>query len=135
MATVPRLLSTIITAKNTSALQVAKASSIPSSSLTRYLAGETDLRSSSLIKVLENLGIDLESLLAKRMQDLLNESAESSELGEALETLVRESDPISARTILQTVAVRSNSNSKKAEEARRFVITQADKLKSVRANA
>ena len=129
------LLDTIIRLKRISQADLSEQIGINRSSMNRFLSGETDIRASSLIQILESLGIHLESLLENEIDRQIGKRKATS-VGEALETLVREADPVTARTILDSLAKQVKGTKNPSLQQALSVISELRlELKSVRRHA
>jgi hypothetical protein len=104
------LIETLIRLEGKTQVQISAQSGVPRANLCRFLAGETDMRLSSLTAVLKALDVDLNKCLEREIElRRLQERKSPETLGEAFETLIRYADPITVRTLLKTLSVRSKS--------------------------
>ncbi len=104
------------------------------SNLSKFLNGETDIRSSSLKQILNTVGVNLESILENKIDSLIGKKR-TDNVGQALEVLLANSDPMTARTILETLSNRSKKETNPAvAEALSVVAGYKSKLKSARKN-
>lgn len=110
-------------------------SGVHPSNLSKFLNGDSDIRSSSLVSILESLNISLEDILEREMDLLLGKKVSGTSLGAALETLVKEADPITAKTLLDSLSTRmKNRENKMINSALSVVNHFKSKLKTVRRN-
>lgn len=132
MDRVHTLLDTIIRLQRRSQTEVCAEAGVHPSNLSKYLSGETDIRSSSLRQILKSLGISLETILEDQI-DILIGKKRSESVGQALEVLLSKADPMTARTLLDTLSKRSvPKNDPAAAQALSVVNGYRAKFKSVR---
>lgn len=79
--------------------------------LSRYLNEATELRGESLVSVLKALGADVDTLVKREINKALGNEDEGS-IGEDVKVLLQNLDPISRRTILDTLISSSQKNQK-----------------------
>lgn len=133
MSRVPTLVDTIIRLKRHTQAEVSEKAGVHPSNLSKFLNGETDIRASSLTGILDSVGVNLESILENEI-DVLIGKKRSTTIGQALEVLLNQADPMTARTILETLSKRSASQSPAAHEALSVVNSYKSNLKSARRN-
>ncbi len=135
MDQVRTLIDTIIRLKRLSQAEVSNRSGVHPSNLSKFLNGETELRSGSLVEVLEALDIHLSAVLENQIEDLLGKR-KSASMGEAMETLLGEVDPVAAKTIIETLEKRVKARSHPGvKTALNVVKDYKANLKSVRSFA
>lgn len=83
------------------------------SNLSKFLNGDTDIRISSLEKILETLNINLSEVLELEIEKLSGRKSESKSIGQAIEVLLKASDPITAKTFIDSLSSRVKSKQKK----------------------
>lgn len=134
LSRVHTLVDTIIRLQRRSQTDVSERSGVHPSNLSKFLNGDTDIRSSSLKEILRAVGVNLESILEKEI-DVLIGKKRTDNVGQALEVLLGHSDPMTARTILETLSKRSKNETNPAvTEALSVVNGYKSKLKSARKN-
>lgn len=135
MSRVPALLDTVIHLRRASQIELAAQAGIHQSNLSRFLSGETDIRISSLEKILESLDLSLEAMLENEIDKLIGKNQSSNSLGAALELLLKETDPIAAKTLIETLTSRVKpSKNKTLSSALEIVQSYKTKIKTVRRN-
>lgn len=134
LSRVHTLVDTIIRLQRRSQTEVSADSGVHPSNLSKFLNGDTDIRSSSLKEILNVVGVNLESVLESKIDSLIGKKR-SDNIGQALEVLLSSADPMTARTILETLSKRSKSETTPAvTEALTVVNGFKSKLKSARKN-
>lgn len=134
MSRIPSLIDTMMRLKRSTQAQVAEKAKLHRSNLSRFLAGEIDMRMSSLESILKALDIDLEEILEREINQMVGKSNPKDTLGEALEILLKRTDPITARTMLESLAARSRKKDRQINDALSVVNSYKSKLRVVRGN-
>lgn len=134
MSRVPTLVDTIIRLKRHTQAEVSETAGVHPSNLSKFLNGETDIRASSLTGILDSVGVNLESILENEIDTLIGKKR-SSTVGQALEVLLNQADPMTARTILETLSKRAKEDAPAVHEALSVVNSYKAKLKPVRRKA
>ena len=114
MSRVASLIDTVVRLRRASQSELAVEAGIASSNLSRFLSGETDIRLSSLEKILKALDINLEDVVEAEIEKLLGRKKETNSVGHAIELLLKEADPISARTFIDSLSSRVKPKSGRA---------------------
>lgn len=135
MSRVAALIDTVIRLRRASQVDLAAKAGINPSNLSKFLSGDTDIRISSLEKILDSLEISLEDVLESEVEKLLGRKKENRSVGHALELLLQEADPISAKTFIDSLSARMKSKSKKEITAALTIVNDyKSKIKTVRRN-
>lgn len=135
MSRVAALVDTVIRLRRASQADLAERAGIHPSNLSKFLSGETDIRISSLEKILETLEISLEDVLESEVEKLIGRKKESKSVGQAIEYLLKEADPISAKTFIDSLSSRMKTKQKKEITAALDVVNEfKSKIKTVRRN-
>lgn len=135
MSRVAALVDTVIRLRRASQADLAERAGIHPSNLSKFLSGETDIRISSLEKILETLEISLEDVLESEVEKLIGRKKESKSVGQAIELLLKEADPISAKTFIDSLSSRMKTKQKKEITAALDVVNEfKSKIKTVRRN-
>ena len=135
MSRVAALIDTVIRLRRASQVDLAAKAGINPSNLSKFLSGDTDIRISSLEKILDSLEISLEDVLESEVEKLLGRKKENRSVGHALELLLQEADPISAKTFIDSLSARMKSKSKKEITAALMIVNDyKSKIKTVRRN-
>ena len=135
MSRVATLVDTVIRLRQASQADLAAKAGINPSNLSKFLSGETDIRISSLEKILETLEISLEEVLENEVEKLIGRKKESKSIGQAIELLLKEADPLSAKTFIDSLSSRIKSKQKKEITAALGVVNEyKSKIKTVRRN-
>lgn len=109
MSRIPMLVDSILRLKRMPQKQVAERAGLNPSNLNKFLNGHTDIKLSSLQSILDTAEIDIESLLEHELEKLMGSKKKTESVGEAFETLISATDPITAKTIIESLANRSKS--------------------------
>lgn len=135
LSRVAALVDTVIRLRRASQADLAERAGIHPSNLSKFLSGETDIRISSLEKILDTLDISLEEVLELEVEKLIGRKRESKSVGQAIELLLQEADPISAKTFLDSLSSRMKTKQKKEVTAALGVMNDfKSKIKTVRRN-
>jgi DNA-binding Xre family transcriptional regulator len=135
LSRVAALIDTVIRLRRASQVDLAAKAGINPSNLSKFLSGDTDIRISSLEKILDSLEISLEDVLESEVEKLLGRKKENRSVGHALELLLQEADPISAKTFIDSLSARMKSKSKKEITAALMIVNDyKSKIKTVRRN-
>jgi transcriptional regulator with XRE-family HTH domain len=100
--TLHNLVNTVIRLRNLTQAELAEKAGLHETNLSKILNGESDIRSSSLTRVLAVLGLHTESLIEAEIDRLVGRQ-KSVSTGEAFEILLRNTHPLAARTIVDTL--------------------------------
>lgn len=135
LSRVAALVDTVIRLRRASQADLADRAGIHPSNLSKFLSGDTDIRISSLEKILETLEISLEEVLENEVEKLIGRKKESKSVGQAIELLLQEADPISAKTFIDSLSSRMKTKQKKEVTAALSVVNDyKSKIKTVRRN-
>lgn len=135
LSRVAALVDTVIRLRRASQADLAERAGIHPSNLSKFLSGETDIRISSLEKILDTLDISLEEVLELEVEKLIGRKRESKSVGHAIELLLQEADPISAKTFIDSLSSRMKTKQKKEVTAALSVMNDfKSKIKTVRRN-
>lgn len=135
LSRVAALVDTVIRLRRASQADLAERAGIHPSNLSKFLSGETDIRISSLEKILDTLDISLEEVLELEVEKLIGRKRESKSVGQAIELLLQEADPISAKTFIDSLSSRMKTKQKKEVTAALSVVNDfKSKIKTVRRN-
>lgn len=135
MSRVAALVDTVIRLRRASQADLAEKTGIHPSNLSKFLSGDTDIRISSLEKILETLEISLEEVLETEVEKLIGRKKESKSVGQAIELLLQEADPISAKTFIESLSSRVKTTQKKEIVTALNVVNDfKSKIKTVRRN-
>lgn len=135
MSRVAALVDTVIRLRRASQADLAEKAGIHPSNLSKFLSGDTDIRISSLEKILETLEISLEEVLETEVEKLIGRKKESKSVGQAIELLLQEADPISAKTFIESLSSRVKTKQKKEIVTALNVVNDfKSKIKTVRRN-
>lgn len=135
MSRVASLVDTVIRLRRASQADLADKAGVHRSNLNRFLNGETDIRLSSLEKILESLEIRLDDLLENEVEKLIGKKEQNKSVGQAIELLLENADPISAKTFVESLLSRAKPNtSKEVSSALKVVNEFKSQIKTVRRN-
>ena len=114
MGTQAKQIETLMKIRQISQADLANRSGMHRANLCRYLAGETDIRTTSLVSLLSALDVSFDDLLNQKIQKLNSQMAPSTPLtlGDAVEILIGHLDSITAKTLLKTLVLRSEGLAK-----------------------
>lgn len=136
MSRVAALVDTVIRLRRASQSDLAEKAGIHPSNLSKFLSGDTDIRISSLEKILETLDISLEEVLESEVEKLIGKKKESKSVGQAIELLLQETDPISAKTFIDSLSARVKPKANKSVSSALDVVNNyKSKIKTVRRNS
>ncbi len=121
MSTTVELLETLMRLKGLSQAGLALKAGLHRSNLCRLLAGEIDIRMSSLQAVLGALGISLDDFLKDEIRKQANEEPKPKGVGDAFEAVLKNSDPITRKTLLSTVTARASLKNPDVADAVRLL--------------
>lgn len=93
---------TLMALRGVNQSELSRKAGISVAAVSRFLKEETELRSDSLVKILEILGADIDSLVSREITKALGNEDELS-VGEDFKFLLDKSDPITRRTIANTL--------------------------------
>lgn len=113
MSRVASLIDTVIRLKRGSQVEISEHAGIHPSNFSKFLKGETDIRISSLERILDSLDISLDEMLEAEIEKLMGKKKSAKSLGQAFEVIFKEADPILAKTMIETLSARVNSKQKK----------------------
>lgn len=82
---------------------VAKASELTPSTVSRYLNGKTDIKSENLAKLLASLGVDLSLILRRKIISRLNGLKSDSTIDDDLSLALHSLCEVDQKTILNTI--------------------------------
>ena len=111
---------------------LAKSTGLSVTTISRYLSGESELRSGALVKVFAALGADLDQLMKKEINKALGSELDGS-IGEDIGFLLENSSPIKRKTVAQTLI--SNFKDEKNPDTKNRIIRlkrYRDAIKTVR---
>lgn len=93
---------TLMALRGVNQSELSRRAGISVAAVSRFLKEETELRSDSLVKILDILGADIDSLVSREITKALGNEDELS-VGEDFKFLLDKSDPITRRTIADTL--------------------------------
>lgn len=135
MSRVAELVDTVIRLRRASKADVASKAGVHPSNFSKFLSGDTDIRTSSLEKILDSIGISLEDVLENEVEKLIGHNKGSKSVGQAIEYLLKEADPILAKTFIDSLSSRMKTKQKKEITAALDVVNEfKSKIKTVRRN-
>lgn len=82
--------------------ELSRMTGVSAAAVSRFLKEETELRSEALVKILDVLGADIDRLVSREITKALGQADELS-LGEDFGFLLDKTDPITRRTITDTL--------------------------------
>lgn len=106
-----KVVRTLMTLRGVTQAELSRGAGISMTALSRYLNEATELRGESLVSVLKALGADVDTLVKREINKALGNEDEGS-IGEDVKVLLQNLDPISRRTILDTLISSSQKNQK-----------------------
>ena len=93
----------LIKARNLTLSRLSNESGVNISRISQYLARKSDLRGDSLCKVLNLLGVDLDTILSKKINQALDNRTEESDVYENLQVVLESLPRLDRKTILETI--------------------------------
>lgn len=126
------LVKMLMTARGLNQVDVARNTGVSATAISRYLNESSDLRSDALIKVLNYLGADIDSLMKREINKALGNQDELS-LGEDIRFLLEQSSPITRKTVTDSL-IASFKNLKSPDTKNRVqrLKKYSDSIKTVR---
>lgn len=126
------LVKMLMTARGLNQVDVARNTGVSATAISRYLNDSSDLRADALIKVLNYLGADIDSLMKKEISRVLG-TADNITIGEDISYLLEQSSPITRKTIADTL-ITSFKNNKSSDTKVRVTNLKKyrDSIKTVR---
>lgn len=117
MATLAKQIETLMKLRKITQADLAKKSGMHRANLCRYLAGDTDIRVTSLVSLLAALDVNCEEFLEREIHSssLVENHLAPESIGHALEVLLRSIDPIAAKTLLKSLLIRTQNLSRSSE--------------------
>lgn len=130
------MIDKLISLKKMSLGDLEEITAIDKANLSRYLSGKVDIRSSAFVEILKALGIDIEEIIKSELQKEVGLRISNHSLGEAVETLLKEGDPFTTKTFLESLVSRGKyKNKKNVIQALSIVGDYKSKIKGVRGHA
>lgn len=129
------LVKMLMTARGLNQVEVARNTGVSATAISRYLNESSDLRSDALVKVLNYLGADIDSLVKKEINKVMSVEEDNS-LGDDIRYLLDQASPISRKTITDTL-IASFKNDKNPDTKIRIskLKKYRDSIKTVRRSA
>lgn len=129
------LVKMLMTARGLNQVEVARNTGVSATAISRYLNETSDLRSDALIKVLNYLGADVDSLMKREINKVLGAEQDPS-LGEDIRYLLDQASPITRKTITDTL-ISSFKNDKNPDTKIRIMKLKKyrDSIRTVRRSA
>lgn len=129
------LVKMLMTARGLNQVEVARNTGVSATAISRYLNESSDLRSDALVKVLNYLGADIDSLVKKEINKVMGVEEDNS-LGDDIRYLLDQASPISRKTITDTL-IASFKNDKNPDTKIRIskLKKYRDSIKTVRRSA
>lgn len=114
MIEINKMIDTLIRVRKLTQTEISEQTGISQSNLSKFLNTDCELRSNNLTNLLLVLGIDLKNEIQKQINITIGvQEKEHHTIGAAVETLLNDIDPITARTIIETLSSRTQSISNK----------------------
>lgn len=129
------LVKMLMTARGLNQVEVARNTGVSATAISRYLNETSDLRSDALVKVLNYLGADVDSLMKREINKVLGAEQDPS-LGEDIRYLLDQASPITRKTITDTL-ISSFKNDKNPDTKIRIMKLKKyrDSIRTVRRSA
>lgn len=127
-----KLINTLMTLRKIKPADLAKKTKVSKASISKFLNQKSDLRAEALIKILAVLGTDFDSIMMTEINNALGQGKEQS-IGEDIRYLLENADPITRKTITDTLiaSFKSEKNfeiKSRLQRVKRF----KDSIKTVR---
>lgn len=127
-----KLINTLMTLRKIKPADMAKKTKVSKASISKFLNQKSDLRAEALIKILAALGTDFDSIMMSEINNALGQGKEQS-IGEDIRYLLENADPITRKTITDTLiaSFKSEKNfeiKSRLQRVKRF----KDSIKTVR---
>lgn len=125
----PCLIKSLMGLNNFSAQDLAKVSDITPATMSRYLSGKTDIKSESLIKILNSLNVDLRDILQKSLVRHFAINSWPETVSKDFETVWESLDELDQKTLLNSaVASVPSLSSERVLTASKALAQYANKL-------
>lgn len=97
-----KLINTLMSLRKIKPAELAKRTNVSKASLSKFLNQKSDLRAEALIKILSALGTDFDSIMMTEINNALGQGKQES-IGEDIRFLMENADPITRKTIADTL--------------------------------
>jgi transcriptional regulator with XRE-family HTH domain len=97
-----KLINTLMSLRKIKPADLAKTTNVSKASLSKFLNQKSDLRAEALIKILSALGTDFDTIMMSEINNALGQGKEQS-IGEDIRFLLENADPITRKTITDTL--------------------------------
>ena len=93
----------LVSSSNANILNILDKIGVNNSTNYRYANGISDMRSESFVKILKELGIDVERMITQRVNEHLGETGPETRLGDDFEQIFQELSRTNKMTLLDTM--------------------------------
>lgn len=96
------LVKTLMSLRNVNQTELSKSTGVSVTAISRFLNGNSDLRSDAMLKILSALGTDVGTVMKKEISKALGDEDDLS-IGEDIRFLLEQTAPITRKTITDTL--------------------------------
>ncbi len=96
------LVKTLMSLRNVNQTELSKSTGVSVTAISRFLNGNSDLRSDAMLKILSALGTDVGTVMKKEISKALGDEDDLS-IGEDIRFLLEQTSPITRKTIADTL--------------------------------
>lgn len=112
------LVKTLMSLRNVNQTELSKSTGVSVTAISRFLNGNSDLRSDAMLKILSALGTDVGTVMKREINKALGHEDDLS-IGEDIRFLLEQSQPITRKTVTDTL-IASFKNDKNSDTKQRI---------------
>lgn len=129
------LVKTLMSLRGLNQTELARQTGVSITAISRFLSGNSELRSEAMLKILSSLGADVDSIVKKEINKALGHEDDFS-IGEDIRFLLEQAPPITRKTITDSL-ISSFKHDKSADTKHRLIRLKKyrDAIKTVRRNS
>lgn len=112
------LVKTLMSLRGVNQTELSKSTGVSVTAISRFLNGNSDLRSDAMLKILSALGTDVGTVMKREINKALGQEDDLS-IGEDIRFLLEQSQPITRKTVTDTL-IASFKNDKNSDTKQRI---------------
>lgn len=112
------LVKTLMSLRGINQTELSKSTGVSVTAISRFLNGNSDLRSDAMLKILSALGTDVGTVMKREINKALGQEDDLS-IGEDIRFLLEQSQPITRKTVTDTL-IASFKNDKNSDTKQRI---------------
>ena len=126
------LVKTLMSLRGVNQTELAKQTGVSVTAISRFLGGNSELRSEAMLKILSSLGTDVNLIIKREINKAIGNEDDFS-IGEDIRFLLEQAPPIARKTIADTL-ISSFKNDKSADTKNRIARLKKyrDSIRTVR---